>query len=298
MSLKQKCIALLLAPVMLAQGPVPEGSGSPNEIIVTGRPNSVIQGFVEKMTNTPGAGQIARWNTGICPQVLGFDDAHDIFIEDSLRNEAATLKVRNYRGECEPNVIIVGVHDADSYSAAFAKGHSWLFADRRYRTSSTKQIEAFERSRPVRWVATTEEMSADGVPVGGEGLRRTVKGDGSRLGTFMREDAFSTVVIVDGAKLAGVNWAQLADYLKLVVFLRPQLDSDVHSADTIANLFLRRDDGRPLPSGLTMQDRDLLQAVYGTGANQEGAAQRADIRREMQKKRAERTQRGVDDHDD
>ena len=87
-----------------------------------------------------------------------------------------------------------------------------------------------------------------------------VKDLGSRITSNVAENLTGVVVLVDTKAAAGVTVTQLADYIAMISFAKPDLEADLGKTESILQLFAVEPANRP--SGLTEWDQAFLRGLY------------------------------------
>jgi len=87
-----------------------------------------------------------------------------------------------------------------------------------------------------------------------------VKDLGSRITSNVSETLSAVVVLVDTHAAAGVTVAQLADFIAMVSFAKPDLEADLGKTESILQLFAVEPPNRP--RGLTEWDHAFLRGLY------------------------------------
>lgn len=268
--------ALALLLLAAAQAPEPEAP-SEQDIVVRAQTEAEIDRFVEALTQTRGAEQIARWNGQICPRVLGLAPDQAAYVAGRIGAVARELRIAVGGRGCPGNIIIVVTGDPDGFTRAVVRRHPRLFRDRNDGFASDAEIAQLLAPRPVRWIAASSPGNAFGAPAM-DGVNNVYRG--SRLTLATRENARFSFIVVDANRLDRIAWSQLADYLALVALARPAMDAE-HDAATVLSAFRLRDLGEQGPRRLTRQDRALLRGLYTTNPAVSAWAQRGAIRRRM-----------------
>lgn len=258
-------------------GEVTEGVAS--EIVVEGRTEEAVERFVEALTQNERGKQIARWNSRICPRILGLVPGQASYISARIAAVARSLKIPVSSDNCRGNIIIVVSEDADNFTRILIRRYPRLFGDPRDSLASRAEIALLLQPRPVRWIAASTTVNADGTPIF-DGQPRNWSA--SRLTMPTRENARFSFIIVDGKQLDHIILSQLADYLTMVTLARPTLDAS-YDASTIMSLFRIRDEGGQAPKRLTPMDLRLLKALYATNPATTAPAQRSTIRRDIKR---------------
>jgi len=83
---------------------------------------------------------------------------------------------------------------------------------------------------------------------------------GSRITSNVAESLTGAVVLVDTRAAAGVTVAQLADYIAMTSFSKPDLEADLGKTESILQLFTVEPQNRP--QGLTEWDQAFLRGLY------------------------------------
>jgi hypothetical protein len=268
--------ALPLLLLAAAQTPEPD-PGSQQEIVVRAQTDEEIDRFVETLTQTRGAEQIARWNGQICPRVLGLEPGQAAYVVTRISAIARDLRIQVGGRGCPGNIIIVVTADPEGFTRGVLQRHPRLFRDRNDPFASTAEIAQLLAPRPIRWIAASTPGNAYGAPMI-DGINRFYRG--SRLELATRENARFSFIVVDANRLQDIVWSQLADYLALVSLARPAMEADYDSA-TVLSAFALRDRGEQGPRRMTSQDRALLRALYASSPAVSASVQRRAIRRRM-----------------
>jgi hypothetical protein len=290
--------ALLSAPVFAQVAP-PQAAASTqsqaeapqpvDEVIVRGRRMSdvraelqkYVQEFVGKVS-APAAGRgYARWNRFVCVGVHNLQADAAQYIVDRISKEAVDLGLEPGEPGCAPDVIVIFTTDAKQLATYLVKHNKRLFLPgmgaggiARNRTALDEFVQS---DKPVRWwdvsipvdarmgvTAVRLPASENSAPVAGDIRAPVVNVAGpSRVHSGIRDDLQRVIIIVDGTKLQGTTWQQLADYLGVLSLAQVRADTDLAAFDSILNLFANP----KAYSGLTDWDRSYLQALYA--ANQE-----------------------------
>ena len=286
-------LPLLLAMAGVAgaqQAPVPGAAAraAPEpDIVVQHRTDAAIARMVEAMTQNQRGAQVSRWNDAICPRVLDLDEVHTALIENRIAAVAKSVGVPVAGKPCTPSIVIVATADADALAKAVVDRHPGLFGDPRYGIRHGKAITDLKMSRPVRWMDASRAIGEDAsriIPADGSTpgpLTVYAYNGGSRLKALTREDAVSSLVIVDIRQLTHITWGQLADYLSIVTLARPNLSAT--PPDSIMSIFAIRDTGGRGPAGLTSTDLSMLHGLYHSDPSLSAPMQRSQIEDQVKK---------------
>jgi hypothetical protein len=288
-----------------AAQPKVEAAQPVDEIVVRGRRMSEIesdlrvfvQEFIGNVTAPVEGRGYARWNRRVCIGVhnLQTPDAAQ-YIVDRISQQAADVGLQPGEPGCSPNVVIIFTTDAQQLATYLVKHKIRLFLPGMGRSGmnlSRDALDAFAKSdKPVRWWDVSMPVDPH---TGGRAIRLseddsapTIAVEGpSRIHSGTRDDLQQIIIIVDGTKLHGTTWQQLADYLAVVSLAQVNPDADVAAFDSILNLF----SNPQAYSGLTDWDRSYMRALYSYDQERTPVVQRIELVTQMTSRESERTER-------
>jgi hypothetical protein len=293
MSMRMRWLSLsilVLGGAAQAQRP-PQPSGS-NEIVVQGtrdRDRQVEQ-FVDALTKAPVGGQLARFDSEVCPAALGLPDYQNQAIVERIRKVAGAAGMRVAKAGCHPNVLLIVAGDkADFMKALYAKRPDF-FVDQ-YGWPRHLKID----SEPASAWQVEGLLDANGLPVAEAvsgarpmGYRMVVSTDSSRLRPSSRPYFAAGFVVVEINALAGITTTQLADYAAMRIFTASDPEQiKKSSAPTILKL-LDTPMGGAAPITLTAWDLSVLKGLYSSEARQFANRQRSQIRRSVRRDLAQK----------
>jgi len=231
-----------------------------------------ISSFVSAVTRLDGE-LISRWSkdTPVCPLVIADNPAIAEFIRKRLLEIAAQVPIRAETDpKCRPNLFVIVSAQAPEFAANWEKGASWEKLDDgasraprwKPRAGATRSAE----SLPVRTWHNARIDQSNGMPmlsialVPGVKPATSAKDLGSRITSNVAENLTGVVVLVDTHAAAGVTVMQLADYIAMISFAKPDLEADLGKTESILQLFAVEPANRP--SGLTEWDQAFLRGLY------------------------------------
>jgi hypothetical protein len=233
-----------------------------------------ITNFVSTVTRLDGE-LISRWSkdTPICPFVIADNPAIGEFIRKRLLEIAAQVPIRAETDpKCNPNLFVIVSAQAPKLAANWEEGASWEKLDDgnsrpgrsrwKPRAGATRSVEAL----PVRTWHNMRIDQSNGMPlltvsiVSGVKPIASAKDLGSRITSNVAENLTGVVLLVDTHAAAGVTVTQLADYIAMTSFAKPDLEADLGKTDSILQLFAVEPPNRP--SGLTEWDYAFLRGLY------------------------------------
>lgn len=166
---------------------------------------------------------MARFETEICPRVLGLPSDYANVVETRIKEVAEAVGPRNADGGCEPNLTVIVAEDGTAALSSLRKNRPVLFA-----AMTNSEILRLRRSRgPVwNWYSVDPKRS-DGGPVEhmtmisfGEAPPQPVSAEAyiasnvsmSRLTVPVRLDITLSFIILEKRALDGLTLAQIADF--------------------------------------------------------------------------------------
>lgn len=217
----------------------------------------------------------ARWNSPVCPEVVGLSHDQGEYILSRLSQIARAAGVPLAAPDCSPANLAVF---ATAKPALFLKKWSKARHQRMFWDTMPHLIQSFiETPRAVRVWYNSEPGPAGGITAagvdqvpgvfgGGNAVNAPVfvneGGGGSRLTRTTIWSLKSVFVVVDKTQLSHVKIGQLADYIGMNVLARLRPDAQHGDAPTILRLF--QGDAAVRPEGMTPWDQAFLEAFYHT----------------------------------
>jgi hypothetical protein len=274
---------LSLAMLASAQTPAPdvgsaqeaEAPPAVDEVVVRGRRMSEIESdlrihagkFVEEVAKPPAGRGYARWHKRVCIGVHNLRPDAAQYIVDRISQVAAELGLDPGEPGCNPNVVVIFTAAGKETATYIAEHYPALLrpsgeGGRQLGLAALQEFEASDRA--VRWWHVSMPVDArHGTPAGrlpqDEQRAPVVSVSGpSRIHSGIRDDMRLALIVVDGKKLTGATWQQLADYLAVVSLAQIEPATNPAAFDSILNLF----NNPAAYSGLTDWDRSYLHALY------------------------------------
>ena len=259
-----------------APAPAPAAAAPPSDdIVVEARQLGAVRDFVERLADAGRTGQLARWEDGVCAEVVGLEPDQARFVEGRIADAAKLARLPPVHSGCRPTALVVVSNDA----AALAKGFAARYPNTLKVDGRSRLVHFVGSARPVRWISQSDVLPGDGGPlVKQPGQVDTGRLSNSRLVGPTRAVLSAMLVIVDGTQLGAVKLGPLGDYLAMVVLTQPRLDA-LPPSHSVMSLF--EPDGEQ--DGLTDSDRSYLAALYKSPRDRDAAAQRGAIRNAMEK---------------
>jgi hypothetical protein len=211
---------------------------------------------------------LTRWNTAICPLVVGLPPSQADTFRARLIEIATAAGAQMVRQPCEANFAVIASASPNEVLRAWYKHDYHLFGD-----ATQLRIKMFlDGPEPIRvWYNTTHKV-ANALPYTTTIAGLSVKGnpniavnnhaEPSRIVSNEIRSFASVVVVIDTGRTQDVSLNLLADYVAMVGLAEIEHNMDVSSAPTVLRLFSTSDQSSP--SGLSAWDTAFLRALYRT----------------------------------
>ena len=240
----------------------------------------IVRNFVNQIALLANGEGLARWDTPMCPTVIGLPQQEDEFILGRISEIARAAGVRMAGESCGPNLFVVvtpdpkglleGWNDHNDLRLGIFNGATW-----RYDPNGAPQsvVEPFintpRAARVWYFTGASDTWGQLAVAAGPK--------DNSHIQLNIVYGFFRVFVIVDQARLNGLTIGQFADYVSMVGLTQIKPAAHLGDSPTILKLF----DAEPqaAPAGMTDWDQAFLKSVYAT--DQQLKTQRAVMAKEM-----------------
>lgn len=303
-------LAFALCPGLAAQD-------SPNtgpDILVTGeRIPPTEREITEQARNisiigSPLDNPLPRFEDTVCPGVLGLKEDDAAYIVHRIRHNAEQFKIRLAREgrQCEPNLIVAFVEDAQGQMAELARNSGYMLAGlsvsargelldapgaARVWTNTVLRTNTGAPAPPRQGTSTTPERTLSYDPETGTQFRlglppiSTGSASHSRIYFAFREDIYSVLILFDREQVKGKSLLQLADYATMRGFAFTRETSGEVPAATILSLF---DGEGPKPERLTAFDLAYLGSLYDGIPNMPAQSKLAGVNRMLRRQEGDR----------
>jgi hypothetical protein len=264
-----------------------------DEVVVRGRRMSeieadlriVVRDFVGEVVATPPGRGYARWHRRVCIGVHNLETTAAQYVVDRISQLALEVGLTPGEPGCTPDVVIIFATDAERVASYIVENWPRLFrpsAAAGGMTLSRATLDEFaESDRAVRWWHVSMPVDARtgerAIRLPGDAPPQVAVAGPSRIHEGTRDDLQNVFIIVDGTKLTGTTWQQLADYLAVVSLAQVDPDANPVAFDSILNLFTNPG----AYSGLTDWDRSYVRALYKFDQERRPQAQTGDLVSEM-----------------
>lgn len=274
-----------MASAALANGAPTE----PEELIIEGRRltpeelRSDAAAMIRTLSVVPWTDQYARWNTPVCPEVIG--TANEMVARtliDKIRLVAAEAGAPLGKPGCDSNVVIAFADDAGKVFSKVAARRPQIFD-----VVQPYEAKALRHSTlPVRWFYALQTggsmgqqlASGDEAPGAGElpvldfGQTTLQLYNGGRMiGMPTRANVVSAAIMIDIRHIEGTRLDALAAHVAMVALAPSRMPPKPLPVRSIANLY----QGDADLTDLSAWDRAYLEALYAVPANRASTYQRA-----------------------
>ena len=265
--------ALFAAPAAIAN-PDAQTDGTivvEGERITREEMKSDARAMIRQLAVTPWADQYARWNTAICPKLIGITHAEAArVVSAKIRAVAAEAGVEVAPEGCRSNIVIAFTGDAKTLFRQVAARRNQMFD-----FIMPQEAEALRKSDlPVRWwyglqtggtqghflAGAQLSPGGIGVPIDG-GPTIALYNGGSLVYPPVQASVINAAIIVDVKLAEGTRLDALAAYIAMVALAPSRMPPRPLPVLSIANLF----QGGARQTDLTDWDRAYLEALYNGG---------------------------------
>jgi hypothetical protein len=213
-----------------------------------------------------------RWHDNVCPLVAGLNKEQGEFILARLSEIAKTAGAPLGSETCKPNLYVIVTPDPELLLKQWWRRDVDLFDG-----EAGPAVKRFlETPRPIRVWYSAGTVGADGQffiglldatserakPTGHPSYVRIPLEAATRLKLTATRNISSVIVVVDSTKIGNINFGQLTDYIGLVGLAQINFEKQPGDVPTILRLF--ESSGESRPPEMTVWDRALLHALYGT----------------------------------
>jgi hypothetical protein len=248
-------------------------------------------------------GKLARWRTGICPQIQGFIEPVTASMTERLRETAASIGAPvDKDANCKANVLIyftrtpqplldelakryeakLGLSDISEKRTAMVLTHTiqaWYGiatrdADGRTYMNLPDDPDSEVCGREISGLPSAQQLFAlkncGFATEGGRGLHDGLRGEIARI-----------TIVADSSKLDSYDTDTLADYVTMLALSQATAFATCRDMPTITNLLVPGCDGSHKTAGLSEVDQSYLRALYNINPDLGPQLQQAAIVRQM-----------------
>ncbi|WP_156767527.1 hypothetical protein [Candidatus Viadribacter manganicus] len=269
--------------------------------------------FVQQVALEPRSSErpLARWEDNICVGAVGLSVADAQTLVDRISVRARSVGLDPGAPGCRANVMVIYAPDADALTRQIVDQRRDLlgyYTDGGAVVAGREELDEFANvSRPVRWWYIASEgagaiqsrpgaemdrqssgrsqaaaAAGDGGSVTGIGAgdiqgMESVRTNGTRARTALRNELTYALVVVDARRVANLQPSAWMDYVAMVALAQIDPSASTQEFDTILNLFSTA----PSQTALSSWDDAYLKALYRARRDSGGNRQFADVARRM-----------------
>ncbi len=220
-----------------------------------------ISKFVSSVAIQSHTESLARWQVPICPLVAGASRGNGEYIQGRVSQIATDAAVPLAARDCRPNFVIVLTPEPERLLRNWWAQSPRLFNKERGLGGINHFIESEDAIRAwYNACSVSPGLAKTFVMKGGPNCN--TGSIGSRLSWEAVRSIYSVIVVVNLARMKGLNVGQIADYVAMIGLAQIRRDSELSDLPTILNLFAET--GGAKPQGLSSWDRSFLKSLYGT----------------------------------
>jgi hypothetical protein len=255
----------------------------PVETIVVEGQRTTLTTMLRNVIAEAHTGQIGRFETKLCPRVIGLPADWTAYTEQMVRRNAEVAGLSMQTVDCHPNALVIFIDEPQRLVSELSKfeggffGHldlhdknrligkarpvySWRVIDIKDRDGLdlgvVKGIPVATSSNP----GSTGGMPTSFMPVNARIVRNA---RASHVGENTRQDILLSFAVIDKASAEGKTLRQLADIATLHLLLDIKMDSEAQAAkDSILSLFVPRSEGSAVPDRMSVVDKAMLAGLY------------------------------------
>lgn len=271
-------IWIAAAGLAVAQNPPPE-----SVTVTADKAREATQKFVESLAAPSRiTGKTARWETPICPYIVGVQPKAVAYMTQRLKEIATEAGAPfNDRKGCQPNLQVIFNPAPDALMQDVKAKMPWVLG---YYDSSQERDRLAVFDRPVKaWYRTATRdvhgiLHPDKADVTSK--RRETPILSSKLNDGLQPEMYSILIIANPDMLTGHAPEAVADYVAMLALAQVQESEECRNLPSIANLLAK--DCADAPEGVTINDLGYLRGVYGAHAGLVAHLQKNEIANGME----------------
>lgn len=269
--------------------------------------------FVEQVALEPRSDErpLARWEGDVCVGAVGLSPQDAQTLVDRISVRARAVGLNPGAPGCRANVMVIYAPDSDVLTRQIVDQRRDLlgyYADGSAVASGRAELDEFANtSRPVRWWYVASEgagaiQSRPGAEMDRQSSGRSqaaaaatgagdmslssgdiqgmdsVRTNGTRARTALRNELTYALVIVDARRVANLQPTAWMDYVAMVSLAQIDPSANTQQFDTILNLFSTAESSQ---TALSQWDDAYLKALYRARRDAGGSRQFGDVARRM-----------------
>lgn len=278
-----KAILLWALSFLGVAAPMPSAAEEDPIVVEGQRRSDRIADFVQEMTAKGHGGQLARFDTPVCPAAIGMLDQQNGMAVRRMRQVTAIVGADVAREGCQPNLLLIVVRDK-------ARAVRELVADRNdlFGGLTAAQVRALaNQPGPAASWQVVERVGRDGMPMQavrvGDVSVPMVRGTGA-LSKIVNQTVprfVGAVVVLEARAVNNATTTQVADYTLMRALAHTNADRTGYPDRSILSLLSGTAPMDEAPQSLTWWDLAYLKAYYSTPNDKDAGLQRSAMRQRM-----------------
>lgn len=260
----------------LAQKPPTES------VTVTGeKTREAVDKFVKSVAPpTRITGKTARWETPICPYIVGVQPKAVAYMTQRLKEVAAEVGAPfNSRQNCRPNLQVIFNQTPDVLMEDVKAKMPWVLG---YYDNADERDRLAAFDHPVKaWYRTATRDERGRLKVDGlETVRERRPINGSKLNDGLQSELYSILIVANPDLLIGRPSETVSDYIAMLALAQVRERDTCQSLPSITDLLAAN--CANAPSELTINDIGYLRGIYSAQPGLVAHLQRHEIANGME----------------
>lgn len=253
-----------------------------------------VHNFIKSYAKpSPMLGKLARWDrkTPLCPRANGLSPEFDVFVEERIRAAAAQVGAPlQAKVPCKANMVVLftahpqDLLDAIRHSRTDLLGYHFVSqTDALSRVTHPIQAWYATATRDYNGVVRTDDAQALDECIAFYGLTAcSAASMGTRIKDGQHSEMTTVTVVVDTAKIAGLQLGAVSDYIAMLALSQTDAFETCQQVSSIANLMAPACDTYRADS-FTETDLAYLKALYRMDQDTLPQFEQGDIAHQMER---------------
>ena len=278
--MKRALFALVLC--LSAVGASAQSPPTESVTVSAGKTREAVDAFVKSVTApTRITGKTARWETPICPYIVGVQPNAIAHLTQRLKEVAAEVGAPfNDRKNCRPNLQVIFNQSPDTLMQDVKVKMPWVlgYYDN---VEERDQMAAFDH--PIKaWYRTATRDVRGRLEVDRlETFRARKHINGSRLNDGLETQLYSVLLVANPDLLKDRMIETVSDAIAMLALAPSPAGDTCQNLPSVTDLLSKN--CAHVPAGLTINDLGYLRGVYGAHAGLVSHLQKNEIANQMEK---------------
>jgi hypothetical protein len=247
-------------------------------------PEKQIHDFVRTYSHqaSPVIGKLAQWSrrAPLCPKAVGLSPAFNVFVSDRIRSVAKTVGAPlQTKVTCNPNMVVFFTPHPQALLDTIRHGHPGLLG-----FHDIAQAESLARvTHPFQAWYATATRNYYGTLMFDSGLTKyiAIPPTGALLDDGLNSEIMAVTVVVDSAKIIGLQLGAVADYISMLALSQTKAFETCQPLASITNLMTPECAASLKSNTLSQYDIAYLTALYRMKPDTIQVAQQSTVADEM-----------------